>query len=98
MKAEWTNKDSLEIPETTVGYGSVPWSDYKTGTSCDSVGLPTVDAIPVAFIEEQMRKYEELAYNSTPKIQQRYFDKEDALKSLINNWREKNGEDENETR
>lgn len=59
---------------------------------------PTVDAIPVAFIEEQMRRYEELAYNSIPKIQQRYFDKEAALKSLINNWREKNGEDENETR
>ena len=55
---------------------------------------PTVDAIPVAFIEEKMRKYEELAYNSTPKIQQRYFDKVDALKSLINNWREKNGEKE----
>ena len=60
--------------------------------------LPAVDAIPVAFIEEQMRRYEELAYNSIPKIQQRYFDKEAALKSLINNWREKNGEDENETR
>ena len=58
---------------------------------------PTVDAIPVAFIEEKMRKYEELAYNSIPKIQQRYFDKETALKSLINNWREKNGkDDENE--
>lgn len=56
---------------------------------------PTVDAIPVAFIEEQMRRYEELAYNSIPKIQQRYFDKEAALKSLINNWREKNGEKEN---
>lgn len=55
---------------------------------------PTVDAIPVAFIEEKMRKYEELAYNSTPKIQQRYFDKVDALKSLIYYWREKNGEEE----
>lgn len=57
---------------------------------------PTVDAIPVTFIEEQMRKYEELAYNSVPKIQQRYFDKEAALKTLINNWHEKNGEEENE--
>jgi hypothetical protein len=51
---------------------------------------PTVDAIPVAFIEEKMRKYEELAYQSTPKIQQRYFDKVDALKSLIYYWHEKN--------
>jgi len=58
---------------------------------------PTVDAIPVAFIEEQMRKYEELAYNSIPKIQQRYFDKVDALKSLIYYWRKKDGkDDENE--
>lgn len=47
MKIEWSNKDSLEIPETTAGYGSVSWSDYKTGTSCDSVKLPTVDAEPV---------------------------------------------------
>ena len=54
---------------------------------------PTVDAIPVAFIKEQMCKYENLAYNSIEKIQQRYFDKETALKSLINNWREKNGEE-----
>ena len=39
MRTEWSNKDSLEIPETTAGYGSVSWSDYKTGTSCDSVVL-----------------------------------------------------------
>jgi len=51
---------------------------------------PTVDAIPVAFIEEKMRKYEELAYNSTPKIQQRYFDKAMAIQSLIDYWHEKN--------
>lgn len=50
----------------------------------------TVDAIPVAFIEEKMRRYEVLAYQSTPKIQQRYFDKVDALKSLIYYWHEKN--------
>lgn len=54
------------------------------------VNAPTIDAIPVAFIEEKMRKYEELAYQSTPKIQQRYFDKVDALKSLIYYWHEKN--------
>lgn len=47
MRTEWSNKDSLEIPETTAGYGSVSWSDYKTGTSYDSVVLPIIEAEPV---------------------------------------------------
>ena len=45
MKIELSNKDNLEIPEITAGYGSVSWSDYKTGTSCDSVGLPIIESI-----------------------------------------------------
>ena len=48
MKTEWSNKDSLEIPEITAGIGSVSWSDDKTGTSCDiaSVRLPILSILP----------------------------------------------------
>ncbi len=47
---------------------------------------PTVEAIPVAFIEEQMRNHYERAHNSALAIQQRNLDRAIALADLINDW------------
>lgn len=62
--------------------------------------LPTVEAIPVAFIEEQMRNHYERAHNSALAIQQRNFDRAIALADLINDWHDWYDiwEKENETR
>jgi hypothetical protein len=86
--------DANKYLEKVCTYKETGCGSCKLQTTCPK-DAPEVDAIPVAFIKEQMCKYENLAYNSIEKIQQRYFDKEDALKSLINYWREKNGEKEN---
>jgi hypothetical protein len=62
MKAEWSNKDSLEIPEITCGDGSVSWSDYKTGTSCD---IATVKVIPVEQLLSILPKYDGYIHTKT---------------------------------
>lgn len=62
--------------------------------------LPTEEAIPVAFIEEQMRNHYERAHNSALAIQQRNYDRAIALADLINDWHDWYDiwEKENETR
>lgn len=87
MKTEWSNKDSLEIPEITAGYGSVSWSDYKTGTSCDSVVLPTVKTIPIELYE-QVRGERDVAVKQLKALNIELFEKP-YRKAIPVEWIEK---------
>lgn len=87
MKTEWSNKDSLEIPEITAGYGSVSWSNYKMGTSCDSVVLPIIEAIPIEWIKEQKVDFQNKDYpfNYCRGIQDGF---NDCIDYLLSKWEE----------
>lgn len=85
----WENHDDPKKP------------DYDTRDIEQVIGSqPIVEAIPIAFIEEQMRNHYERAHNSALAIQQRNYDRAIALADLINDWHDWYDiwEKENETR
>lgn len=84
---------------TTSRYCNDPThQDYQ---DCDVVdGMQMVNTIPIEWIEEEIRRCDDIADKAIPKIQKHYLDRVKYWKELISNWKFYGHyeEKENETR
>lgn len=73
--------------DTTCIRYNITTNRYENGQEYDTVdAIKEVEAIPIEWIEEEIRRFDSIGDNAIPKIQQKYYDRAKYLSEMLQHW------------